>query len=1805
MPIPNTVHLRTIDRQTLGDNPAFGTRASATGNRHVDAPAEKSSHGQELVQLRGEIKRELECYQYHMRFAGYEDVRPHPLSTGQKIKDWLVWMKMAGSGHQPGHIPNRALQQAWKANARLSRLTQRYIPLARAEALSLMGEQVMDAQDRLKGLSGDKAAVSRAHVDQLKERFEAAKFAFAIDVGEAFARDTVPFLPLLNLTTYRVIQQAGENLADAASVAQGVFAQQCVRLPRLPADQARLYHEDALQAAALDHGTNIVDDLREKSAAARTAGEPWLQGFATHVRKVLSHIDSALSLPGTDAVELEEVHTRLMDLAAKASPSAPGSDGLMYNDVYRETTQRIESPGYQQAVQQGLATIGNWLFTTGLLMTQRVGNAVEQNPGRALGALAAYAAVSSFYNHWFLPPSGALDEPATRDGRTQLAIEVDMALGKSLPGHPDALVGQMLQDALGGSGSRSRRSASSNGDDPETSQARIKALLSEKVDVDGQVVGDVIRKGGGIPDSVDDQSLASAINLGLTRFDVKEASLQAAYAKQLDENIGTLAADSVEMMVALYAPILNPSAAVDDIIEQRISEYEKQTGIITHLSPQSSLRVQYNEVQPHDPNLHRTAVRKHFKNYSLKEVVLDAHKRDVGLMRGPFGQTYKVVGVEHQRLIEFIGKDAIQAKLEADFKAYKTQPEIKSRTASFYQGRIMNAGLNYLETTPLTHPGHKLMADFLNGDLQASQVKFHGANVNGVFAVTQGQTALLCSVDDDACFFIGEKVNRYWKFGALREENMPGYPSDPEFKKWILMKLPIIEQVKTSRNPAAFEVTKTKYSTNAQIGMGRNGGRVVTKPLSFETSDNVKKLSERLFEANMDRIASDIDTLIFTDWERYGLEGLKVMQGLLELFGYLSLAMSSGTGSFLARALGYAAPSLVIGASAGVSGLQGAISDDPTERDAANKRAFTSMITTGVSMALGPTIATIGKGRDLAAMLKYHRSTNEYIIRPETFRIINEALVKKFGAQSAAAGFASSGSARLVPAISQKAGSSGLNAPSQAANSLSSTLRGAGKPLPWSKLDSEGRIERLSTKVVNSRVARKLTARTSEQAVRQSIANNLRLESTGAAKQQFGWRSERVEARLARSRLEADSKRLDEVDQFVQTLRDHPPTLKTQEINLPPEKGAATWVASTSLSKVPQERIIQTIEQFRQADLTSIKVIDAIHGALSGKGDRILAGGFRPSGQVTSVGTDIAHGAYEKSLKLFQVPEGLSPAAWLFALTQSYQPFATNNDVLARVLYALSELQGANNNRFMALEKITEKRLSPEVAVPKKPLPIKPTVPAQAPIIDTRVEPFREIGANPSRELPLKMHGYMSKFRSNPHLSEAFMAPAGQCAKAAGIVAQFMRANEFTNIKFRAMLIWNSPNPDGVTNHFFPIGDLDGKTYAFDLTAPQFAGKGMPSLSEPFILPEPALMGLYQTANARTFIKYKDFFNLELAENAFSGFRTPPPDEFIAGGHILSHGWHKPAIAQPAVAPLNVAALEPHKPTPAIARLGGKDFDNRKANRQAAQPTPVYSFESQIIGPKTWAALSDKNKINYLVNRLLSEESVQSLIGATSKATVAQTIRDNLELDGLGVPRQRFAWGSLQSEIGHGLRRLAKDRDRLSKTDNALQAMLEKPPVVSTELVLGNPQQQAAKWIVGESRSSGLTEEEVTNVLLRNQNSDLSDLNQIDRIHAEIYQPSPGEPYRVFRSSSDPVFMASRIGRAGFARMLPQLAGSAQQGKLPMAQGLFAAAVRYHPYGDGNGRLARTLYALAQINESGPFFRKLTPAGEDTLNPRD
>ncbi|AMS13823.1 hypothetical protein A3218_05750 [Pseudomonas chlororaphis] len=268
----------------------------------------------------------------------------------------------------------------------------------------------------------------------------------------------------------------------------------------------------------------------------------------------------------------------------------------------------------------------------------------------------------------------------------------------------------------------------------------------------------------------------------------------------------------------------------------------------------------------------------------------------------------------------------------------------------------------------------------------------------------------------------------------------------------------------------------------------------------------------------------------------------------------------------------------------------------------------------------------------------------------------------------------------------------------------------------------------------------------------------------------------------------------------------------------------------------------------------------------------------------------------------------------------------------------------------------------------------------------------------------------------------------------------------------------------------------------------------------------------------------------------------------------------------------------------------------------------THTFIPQALRAVTWSRLADDVKVNLLVDSMKGSEPARNLALLTTPEIVEHSIRQNLLLDSLGTARTRFAWGELAFEQAQVQRRLQSDLARLSAANGHIRGLLDAPPAVPRQSLPGEPELAAANWITGNSRSAadpGSVSElqgRIRNVLSQNRQADLLDIHTINRVHDAVYQPVAGQVERVFRSSSDPLFMGSDVGRAGFVKTLDDIKIKVQAGHVDAGEALFGAIVRYHPYGDGNGRTARTLYALAQLNKQESSFKALTPLAEDMLS---
>lgn len=134
-------------------------------------------------------------------------------------------------------------------------------------------------------------------------------------------------------------------------------------------------------------------------------------------------------------------------------------------------------------------------------------------------------------------------------------------------------------------------------------------------------------------------------------------------------------------------------------------------------------------------------------------------------------------------------------------------------------------------------------------------------------------------------------------------------------------------------------------------------------------------------------------------------------------------------------------------------------------------------------------------------------------------------------------------------------------------------------------------------------------------------------------------------------------------------------------------------------------------------------------------------------------------------------------------------------------------------------------------------------------------EPLRTISEHYSKTLPPDIQEYVHQMMRDPKFTTMIKTPDSQCINMVRLVENFLKMKESdAQILYRGVLIWDDldntsiPSPQ---NHFAVVYKKGDKSYVFDLTAGQFADKGLPDLNAPLTVPEETWIALYQASRKR------------------------------------------------------------------------------------------------------------------------------------------------------------------------------------------------------------------------------------------------------------------------------------------------------------------------------------------------------------------
>ncbi|MDJ0466223.1 alpha/beta hydrolase [Streptomyces sp. H27-C3] len=135
--------------------------------------------------------------------------------------------------------------------------------------------------------------------------------------------------------------------------------------------------------------------------------------------------------------------------------------------------------------------------------------------------------------------------------------------------------------------------------------------------------------------------------------------------------------------------------------------------------------------------------------------------------------------------------------------------------------------------------------------------------------------------------------------------------------------------------------------------------------------------------------------------------------------------------------------------------------------------------------------------------------------------------------------------------------------------------------------------------------------------------------------------------------------------------------------------------------------------------------------------------------------------------------------------------------------------------------------------------------------------------------------------------------PAQNCENLITPTRNYMKTHGFTAIKYRGMAIWDNALEASHANHYVVVGNRGGSTYVFDLSAGQFANRGMRGFDGPVITTEAKWAKMYQDGTTRKLIKYQDFATSQEAKDAVRPTKLLAPKDYLPGATVLtSPNWY-------------------------------------------------------------------------------------------------------------------------------------------------------------------------------------------------------------------------------------------------------------------------------------------------------------------------
>ncbi|MFJ7209596.1 alpha/beta hydrolase [Streptomyces sp. NPDC098789] len=175
-------------------------------------------------------------------------------------------------------------------------------------------------------------------------------------------------------------------------------------------------------------------------------------------------------------------------------------------------------------------------------------------------------------------------------------------------------------------------------------------------------------------------------------------------------------------------------------------------------------------------------------------------------------------------------------------------------------------------------------------------------------------------------------------------------------------------------------------------------------------------------------------------------------------------------------------------------------------------------------------------------------------------------------------------------------------------------------------------------------------------------------------------------------------------------------------------------------------------------------------------------------------------------------------------------------------------------------------------------------------------------------------------------ISEMMASPKEKCAALMDKAAALATHRKFTDIRYVGMDMWANAGPETfASNHFVVIGRKGGKDWVFDLSAGQFADKGMQGIDGPLVLPLENWLEKYRRSTTTKVIKMREFSNSQSATTEFHPGKFDLATDYREGLQLLTRpAWFDRGIAlRVADRTVRVSVTAAKVPKAAVTRVVG------------------------------------------------------------------------------------------------------------------------------------------------------------------------------------------------------------------------------------------------------------------------------------------